>query len=210
MPKDNQLSDSELIAVANLKTIKAIKELEPLLNAIAVAQLKSTEKLVKALSGKEALVIKPVLEQISSLKKLVQRKDKTTEIVMEANKRIISEIKDISVDIDLDPFIDSIKGLEGILKKLPKGLPLEKKRVAVKLYEEDIKRLEKAMNWRVTGPFDVRAINKLVPEQHDDVIMTYDVNNNMTRAEFKMGLNTVAIIEMTYDVNNNMTRVYRV
>lgn len=61
-----------------------------------------------------------------------------------------------------------------------------------------------------SNPLPVSILNSLIPDKYDYIVMTYDSNDNLTKAIFKIGGSsgvTIATLTLTYDSNDNCLTV---
>jgi hypothetical protein len=58
-------------------------------------------------------------------------------------------------------------------------------------------------------PWDVRVVNKLVPEYYDNIQLVYNANNDITTVQYLLGLTLVATLTLGYDGSGNLTSVVR-
>lgn len=175
MPKDPKGSD--VITAAILREIKAIKELEPLLSAITVSNLRGVNKIIAALAKVEAglgkdsrsSLLANLAGQLTKLRDLMVNDNKASLAVIKNNAALTSQmmsavqrLESLKLDVDLTGLIDAIDNfgtslddMKGALGDVQKGLkgvkvPIDDNRVAVKLSKKDIEALRIGISgdWR--------------------------------------------------------------
>lgn len=60
---------------------------------------------------------------------------------------------------------------------------------------------------RANGSVDVNVLNTLVRDPYDDVNITYNVNDDIEKIEFRLGVALVATLNFLYNANDNLFKV---
>ena len=143
------MTELEALTTAQLHTKQAVKGLEPLLEALITAYVSGTKEVKKAINKIQAVKEnKEVSKLLKSIDKSIGTYPKV-EVIQEqkqtikALQNVVQAInkKELAVDlitIDLSRVEKCLEAIEQLVK-----IPLDEGRVAVKLSEEDLKRLTK-------------------------------------------------------------------
>ena len=168
-PIREKTSGTDIMATALMRNTKAIKNLDDVLGAVAVAPLTAAKKIISAIKDIETTRLavektkadpfKPIRDQVGRLRDMMVDDQKVVLSIVKDHRKItasldeaVSRLSDLEVELDLNPLNDALMGFKGILEGLDKAIktnkairiPLEDDRVKVKLSAEDLKILTKA------------------------------------------------------------------
>lgn len=161
------MTELEALTTAQLQTKQAVKGLEPLLEALITAYVSGTKEIKNAVNEIQAVkenkevskLLKSIDKSLGAYPKveIIQEQRQTIKALQDVVRAV--EKKELAVDlitIDLSKVEKCLDAIEQLIK-----IPLEDGRVAVKLSEEDLKRLTKNLGsvWQ-TSATTSRIANK--------------------------------------------------